>query len=389
VPNRGSKVFRIKNQGFPDTFLFAGHYRKDMGKGASQMIKPARIFLYAIAPVFIIGGCMSLDGGPRTRAGAYPTATIGTPFIDCSDLGKHHYSYSYWDNGGIAYTCRGGHIDVDHVKIAADNTKYLSEKAYSHLMKGDREFTFGLNVDPSKYYVRLEYPAGWENLPKNQKQQISKEVSVELGAYLTYTMVSWHEILTWYGFHTLGFLPEFPSAFSWEDSYSNLIGTRLGVEALKNESRSYDDSMTALIKLELEYLGVQPKEISRYASEKMRGKWYTGYLLPDVKERNFDYGIENGFVTPTLVPGICPDAKPQSYPAPALSSLYKFGFTMNLEVDPRIWEQGRIYKAVHRDANSGRIKIPSDLKMISDDMKQEARKLGYHYLPEDHWITAP
>ena len=348
----------------------------------TQAIKTLVLIAAAAGSALTMSGCMSLSGGPRTRAGAYPTSTIGTPFIDANSLGKHSYGYSPSDNGGIAYTCRGGHIDIDHVKIAADYTKYLSEKACFHLLKGDKNFTFGLNVDPSKYFVDLEYPADWQNLPKEEKEKISKEVSIELGAYLTFTMVSWHEILTWYGFHTVGFLPEFPSAFSWEDSYSNLIGTRLGVQALHDTSKGYNEAMTILIKNELEYLGVQSAKTSRYASEKMRGKWWTGTILPDVKERNFDMGLENGYVTPTLVPGICPDAKPQSYPAPKLDTFYKYGFKINLEVEPRIWEQQRIFKVVYPHGNGTRIKLPEDLPPIFDDMKQEARKLGYHYLPE-------
>jgi hypothetical protein len=305
-----------------------------------QLSKSFAVTAVTAGMVVAIGGCMSLGAGPRTRAGAYPASVIGTPFVDTNSLGKHSYGYSIFDNGGIAYTCRGGHIDIDHVKIAADYTKYLSGKAYSHLIKGDKEFTFGLDVDPSIYFVDLEYPAGWENLPKKEKQNISREVSIELGAYLTFTMVSWHEILTWYGFHTVGVLPEFPSAFSWEDSYSNLLGTRLGAQALRDTSKGYNKAMTALIKNELEYLGVQSARTSRYASEKMRGKWFTGIVVPDIKERNMDIGLDNGYVTPTLVPGICPNAKPKPYPVPSLENFNKYGFRLKLEVEPQGKEMG-------------------------------------------------
>jgi len=348
----------------------------------TQAIKPLVLVAIAASSALTMTGCMSINGVPRTRAGDYPTSTIGTSFVDSNSLGKHSYGYSFFDKGGIAYTCRGGHIDIDHVKIAADYTKYLSEKAYSHLLKGDKEFTFGLNVDPSMFFVDLEYPVDWSNLPKDKKEKISSEVSIEFGAYLTFTMVSWHEILTWYGFHTVGFLPEFPSAFSWEDNYSNLIGTRLGTQALRDTSKGYDETMTLLIKHELEYLGVQSRKTSKYASEKMRGKWFTGIIVPDVKERNMDIGLEDGYVTPTLVPGICPDAKPQSYPAPGLSTFHRYGFKMKFEVEPRTWEQHRIFKAAYPQGNGMRIKLPEDLPAIFNDMKQEARKLGYTAMPE-------
>jgi len=347
-----------------------------------QAIKSLVVVSVATAIAMVMTGCISINDGPRTRVGAYPASIIGTRFLDANGLGKHSYGYSFSENGGIAYTCRGGHIDIDHVRIAADYTKYLFKKAYSHLRRGDKEFKFGLNVDPSMYFVDLEYPDDWQNLPKEEKEKISKEVSIELGQYLTFTMVSWHEILTWYGFHTVGFLPEFPSAFSWEDSYSNLLGTRLGVQALRDTSKKYDEMMTILIKQELENLGVQSASTSRNASEKMRGNWFSGIILPNIKERNMDIGLKNGYVTPTLVPDICPDAKPQSYPAPALDNFYKYGFKMKLEVEPCIWEQKKILKVVYPQGNGTRIKLPEHLPVILDDMKKEAEKLGYNEMPK-------
>jgi hypothetical protein len=342
-----------------------------MSKTLMQTTKPLASVVIATSIAAAMSGCMSINDGPRTRAGDYPTSTIGTPFVDSNSLGKHSYGYNFFDSGGIAYTCRGGHIDIDHVKIAADYTKYLAQKAYAHLLSGDKEFTFGLNVDPSMFFVDLKYPDNWQNLSNEKKEKISKTVSIELGAYLTFTMVSWHEILTWYGFHTVGFLPEFPSAFSWEDSYSNLIGTRLGVQALRDTSKTYNEAMTFLIRKELTYLGVQSASTSRHASEKMRGKWFSGIIVPEVTERNMDIGLEDGYVTPILVPGICPDAKPQSYPAPKLDTFSNYGFKIKLEVEPRIWEQHRIFKVVYPQGNGTRIKLPDDLPAIFADMKKK------------------
>jgi hypothetical protein len=358
-----------------------------LSRGILEMRNVPLAAYICVVTIISMSGCMSVNDGPRTRLGHYPAAIIGTTFVDSNGLGKHSYSYSLFDNGGIAYTCRGGHIDIDHLKISADYTKYLAEKTYSHLSKKDDVFTFGLDVDPSMYFVTLQYPADWQTMPKQEKEQISRQISIELGAYLTFTMVSWHEILTWYGFHTIGVLPEFPSAFSWEDSYSNLLGTRLGAEALSDKSRGYDEAMTMLIRKELIFLGEVPADTARYSAEKIRGKWFTGIVLPEISERNFDMGLETGYVTPTLVPGICPDAQPQSYPAPTLEILQKYGFKLNLEVEPRTWEQQRIFKAAYPDGNATRIKLSQDLPRIFSDIKQEARKLGYHYLPEDKYAN--
>jgi hypothetical protein len=353
-----------------------------LGVTMGRMIKRGILAGIAAAIVFVVSGCISLGGEPRPRLAGYPASTIGSRFIDADNLGKHSYGLGFSESAGMAYTCKGGHIDMDHLRIAADYTKYLSEKTYARLLKSDKTFTFNLNVDPSKYFVELEYPDNWKDLPKEGREKISKEVSIELGEYLTFTMVNWHEILTWYGFRSVGFFPEFPSAFSWEDVYSNLLGTRLAAQALKETSKGYDETMTILIKNELENLGVQSASTSRHASEKMRGKWFTGIVLPDIKERNMDIGLDDGFVTPTLVPGICPDAQPQSYPAPALENFYKYGFRMRLEVEPRIWEQHKIFKVVYPKGDGTRIKLPEHLPIIIENMKEEAQKLAYHTLPE-------
>jgi len=349
-----------------------------------RIIKSAILAGIAAAAVLAVSGCVSINGEPRPRLGGYPASTIGSRFIDTNSLGKHSYGFGFAENAGMVYTCRGGHIDMDHIRIAADYTKYLSERTYSRLLKGDKEFTFKLNVDPSKYFTELEYPDNWKTLSKKEREKISKEVSIDLGEYLTFTMVNWHEVLTWYGFKSVGFFPEFPSAFSWEDSYSNLLGTRLAAQALKDKEKGFDETMTVLIKTELENLGVQSAGTSRHASEKMRGKWFSGIALPEITERNMDIGLDDGFVTPTLVPGICPDAKPQSYPAPALDNFHKYGFRMKLEVEPRIWERQRILKIVYPKGDGTRIKLPKHLSIILNNMKEEALRMGYNVMPENN-----
>ena len=55
-----------------------------------------------------------------------------------------------------------------------------------------------------------------------------------MGPYMAYTMVTWHEILTWFGYKSVGIVPEYHSSFSWEDTYSNLLGTVLAARALRD-----------------------------------------------------------------------------------------------------------------------------------------------------------
>ena len=70
-----------------------------------------------------MGGC-SINNAPRPRMGSYATSTPGTTFIDAMQLGNHNYEDFWSENNGIIYTCRGGHLDMAHLRIAADHVRY-------------------------------------------------------------------------------------------------------------------------------------------------------------------------------------------------------------------------------------------------------------------------
>ena len=156
----------------------------------------------------------------------------------------------------------------------------------------------------------------WQNLSAKERRKIIDEVSLEMGEYLTYMMTTWHEVLTWFGFKSMAIVPEQPSAFSWEDIYSNIMGIRVGAQAIQDKSHGYNEAVTIAMRKELEDLGVQSAKTARKASDKMRGIWYTGLLLADMKVRNTDVGIDDGFVTPMLVPEVCEGAEPKPLSCP-------------------------------------------------------------------------
>jgi hypothetical protein len=325
--------------------------------------------------IALLNGCM-ITGQPRARLGSYATATPGTNFIGIDDLGRHCYGSFLFEHNGIVYTCRAGHIDIAHLRIAADYVRYLYNKTRKHLLNEDSEFTFKLNVEPSRYFVKLKYPDNWKTLSRKDKEKITREISLELSQYFAYTMTTWHEILTFYGYKCMYFLPEEPSAFSWEDIYSNLLGVRLGAQALQSKEYGFNKTMTILIKKELEELQIQPAGTAREASEKMRGKWYKGFVLVDMIERNMDIGLDDGFVTPILVPDVCKDAKPQSYPVPALDRFNQYGFAMSFEVEPKEFEKNKILRIIYPDGNGKRIQFPKHFSQIMDHTKAEAVKKG-------------
>jgi len=330
---------------------------------------------WGILVLLAVPGC-SINDEPRPRLGSYATSTPGTNFLDLSTLGDHKYYDGLFEKNGIVYTCRGGHIDIAHLRIAADYTRYLYNRTKQCLLKTDRQFSFKLNVEPSRYYIRLTYPKNWKDLPASQKEQIAQDVALELGQYLTFTMVTWHEVLTFFGYKSMAFLPEFASAFSWEDNYSNLLGIRLAAEAIRTRPQDYDMAMTALIKAQMEYLGIVSAAEAHAAAEAMRGVWFEGNILGTMKVRNMDIGLDDGQITPLLVPSMCDQPQPQSYPVPTLTSFNKHGFTMDLYIRPQEFERDQILKVVCPDGGCNRICMPDDLPIFLAYIKDKCRQIG-------------
>ncbi len=124
-----------------------------------------------------------IDGfnlGPRIRYGAYPTSILGTRWAG-EKLGTHGYYFRLSEKNGIAYACRVGHVDIMHVRIAADWTAYLAGESYRHIMRGDKSFSYKLLVDRSRNYAHISYPEDWQTLSKNDQSRIAREVALAMG----------------------------------------------------------------------------------------------------------------------------------------------------------------------------------------------------------------
>ncbi len=299
------------------------------------------------------------------RSATVATATMGTTFLDSDNLGNHTYIPDGSERTGIIYTCRGGHIDIAHLRKAADWTANIAYRTRRNLLEGNTQFKFKL-YEPSVYHVTLAYPVNWRQLSDRRREEICHEVSIALAQHFAFTALTWHEVLTWFGYKTLGVLSEFESAFSWEDTFSNVLGTRLAVRALRDPDRSFSDAMTVLLDQEVARLGGQSGKVSRKASNEVRGLWWSYNLIfLSMKKRNFDIGLDDGYITPWLVPSIaqCRDARPVSCPIPSLDVLDRYGFVMKLEIALHEWEAGKILSVVYPDGTNGRRRIEPAVHM--------------------------
>jgi len=369
-----------------------------MGRRLSKMMHTnsiAKVMVVVTLFIFLLlgtGGCGSSGGGskpnsfiynfsgpPRMRMGSYPSASAGTTFLG-RNLGSHGYGYSPSEGNGIVYTCRAGHVDIIHLRISADWTAYLTMKTFKALTTGSDGFSYGLAADRTTYHVKFTYPENWKNLSKQEKETIASEVCIPVAQYFTFNATTWHEILTWFGFKCLGFLPEYPSAFSWEESFSNLLGTMVAADAMHDSSHTYDEAIAIALDKELEKLGIQSADVARRAAEGVKGTWYSGgvQFMVDMRRRNFDIGLNDGMVTPTLVPGIaeCQGAEPLSYPVPNIDVLSKHGISMKTEIAAGEWEAGKIRSIAFGDNKKGPLTF-EHFPIIMAYIEKDAVRKGY------------
>lgn len=192
---------------------------------------------------------------------------VGVPFytltetVDIEDLGEHHYLGGRNEHNGILYTCRGGFVDVGHLRDQADWTAYLHRLIISNLGKS--------------VTLKMKYEGGKKNLTIDVPYTINNEDALRLAGRITYDLSVWHEVSTWYGVSSVPFVPERYSSFSIEDNYSNLLGITLGMRALKSD-KPYEEAMTVILRETLDSLGaVATEDETLEAMEMVHNVWWT------------------------------------------------------------------------------------------------------------------
>ena len=318
---------------------------------------------------------------PKTRIGTLASSAIPAIVWDSSKLGEHGYRPNGSERNGILYTCRGGHIDLAHLRNVADWTGYLASKSYWHIDKKNKKFSFELGEE-AMCCVEIRYPDDWKKMSAENKAIVTKEVALGLGQYVAYQFSTWHEIVTWFGYKSAGIYPEFNSAFSWEDTYSNLLGSRVAYAALKNDELRFSDAVTLALDQEMARLGAQPRDVARQAARQMKSD-KCKELIPtaNIRTRNFDVGVGDGHITPWIIPsvGACQDEKPQSYPVPDMKFLDEYGFGAKFRIEPKVWEKNKILKIVFGDDYKRTRHIEPSLhfeKIMAHIEQEAAEKFG-------------
>jgi hypothetical protein len=250
--------------------------------------------------------CCAFGADYKVQVGRIPVpgVEIGN-LLGPEDVGRHRYDngfisintsdprgYIDSENNGLIYTCRGGFIDLAHVRDNADNTMALAASIARTMDNGGV-----IEVPPQGASMRLRVRA----IPPAAIEKYDRvRLSTAMAQWAAYQFSIWHEIATFYGYSSLAEWPEKISAFSPEDYYSNQIGIRIaGGVILGKGARSdieYAANMDAWIKRTLDRLIAVPLKDSRAAMRAVDGAWWDSEKrIPDwtlVKRRHFQPGPE-------------------------------------------------------------------------------------------------
>ena len=319
---------------------------------------------------------------PKTAIGSLPTPTLGNIFSGPNDIGIHNYSSSYGEGNGIIYTCSAGHIDLAHVRSTADWTKYAYNLIYEELLKSSLTIPFKTSVDPSIFHIKIKYPNDWGNSLESEKAHL---VALKIAKYIIFNAANWHEILTWYGHSKFPFFSEYPSSFSWEDSFSNMMGIYLAEKVIQKEENDFNYNMTIAIKTEMESFKMLSRVEAISKTSTLKGLWYSGWApgLIKMKVRNFDIGQYDGYINPVRIKNIpeCSEKVFSGYMIPTLTEANQYGFLFQVEIEPKEFVAKKIMKILYKKGSLEKFKIKPeiDFPILIKDMAKRASEKGYIY----------
>jgi hypothetical protein len=191
------------------------------------------------------------------------------------------------ERNGLVYTCRGGFIDVAHVRDNVDWALFLAAQFGRNL---GEPFEIDLGNEAGRRRVEVK-PLAKEVIDRVGRRRIS----VWLAEWLAFQLSVWHELATWYGFESVSGFPERDSAFSPEDLYSNALGGRLlaGIVHRRQADTAslYEKAVNAWLLQVLAHLKPVPKDVAKQAVAALDGHWWDSRMrLPSpalVLRRNF------------------------------------------------------------------------------------------------------
>lgn len=279
----------------------------------SQPINESRIAWPVAAPLSPPDGlrpCCAFGYNLKAQVWGIPVPfyQLGN-LVDADRLGRHHYNDSAFnavsnlmglgsEQLGVMYTRRGGFIDIAHVRDTADNTLFLFSQLLPRLGQ-----QWNIDLSPELAIRRIQLNAFTP--PQDAAQRYT--LAAYLAGELAFQMAAWHEVAQWYGYQSVPGFSEEVSAFSPEDLYSNLLGSRLAIDAiLQGQAVSltaYNQAMENLLPQALHQLGAVSIRATQRQFDGIDGDWWDSHRrVPEkflVLKRDYTTGSNR---LPTLPP---------------------------------------------------------------------------------------
>jgi len=214
-----------------------------------------------------------------------------TAVTSIDKIGPHKYMGKSSEYNGLIYTGRGGFVDMGHLRDIADWTAWIYTLIQNEKSMGCIRRNLG-------------YEGGIKTLEISVPDDLSNEDILQLSGRIAYDLSVWHEIATWFGVSSVPLISEQFSSFSVEDTYSNLLGVIIGMEAIRS-NMPYEEAMTKLIRQKLLDLAVVENEKETLlALEDVRNLWWTrNEHLPSNKVVIVRQTTVYDTIYPLLIPG--------------------------------------------------------------------------------------
>lgn len=218
--------------------------------------------------------------------------------VDLSDLKVHLYNDGTQgvassligtgdESNGLIYTSRGGIVDTAHVRDTADYTWYLYTQIKGQLGKKNQ---IVLEEELRSRVIEMA------DKPVDMTPEEQSQAEIHLSGLLAYRLAQWHEVAQWFGFTSVAGFKEYPSAYSPEDLYSNMLGALITIEILEHNQNptkeQYQGAFDRIFLRKLKELGAQDKDRTEEIMNALDGKWWdSDKRLPDkwvVKTRDYE-----------------------------------------------------------------------------------------------------
>lgn len=324
----------------------------------------------------MLGGCTSMEALPHSRLGAIPFPGPFTLYVSSGvdDLGEHYYSswsarpFSVQEGArGIMYTCRAGFVDLAHVRLTADWTRYIWEQTHTLAAAGGGSHTF--DFENARYTLEITLPSWWSGLTETERKAMLRDASLITGQRVACEIMAWHEIATWYGWTTVPLVSEEGSAFTWDDAASHVVGSIVGARVLATGDAEYDRRTGEAMRVLLEELGAVSTDKVDDAAEALNGLWWKDGVAI---RRDLETGLNGEAKYPWLVPNFepCVGCTPAILRIPTLARVRGRnldGF-YRLQIEPSSSVQRRIEAAT---GLKGEIEPARDYPVILGAIRKE------------------